>query len=81
MGRKLMRQFDDAALAAARKWQANMPSEAGALSPKERTSTTVINYSTGDSAMPYGKKGVWVPVHRTPKRPVPWLSGDAAGAT
>jgi len=79
-GRKLMHEFDAAALAAARKWQAVMPPNASALSPKQRTNTSAITYSLSDGTMPYGRKGVWVAVVRTPKRAVPWLAGDASEA-
>jgi hypothetical protein len=79
--RKFMRQFEEAALAAARKWQASVPADGLARSDKDRTSTVLVNYTSGTLAtMPYSQKGAWVPVMRTPKRPVPWLAADAAEA-
>lgn len=74
-----MRQLEQAALAAARKWTFTVPEGFASRSLKERTSMTQVVFlldSPGGGGSWY-RPGAWLEVLRAPARPVEWLGPDA----
>lgn len=64
------RQFEQNALAAARRWTFNVPPGAEAWTGAEMTGTTEVEYMLRyDTSV----AGQWVPVLRGPKRPISWM--------
>ena len=72
--------FEQASVAAARKWTVEVKVKPGAT-PTERdyTAYTTVDYvltAPGQRRVPYQEPtGTWREVSRTPKRPMPWLAG------
>lgn len=76
--RRNIRVFEDAAIAAARRWTFNVPPGGATRSAGEMTVSTDVEYQIRYDT---GVAGQWVPVRRAPKRPIAWLSRDQAEDT
>jgi hypothetical protein len=74
--RRAIAMFEKSALAAARKWTANVPGEFGARPPERRTAMTAVVYTIPMKGFDAFAAGQWVEVQRSPKRPVDWLPAE-----
>jgi len=75
---KAIKQFEDATLAAVRKWTVSVQVKPGApTSAKDFTTYTTVDYRMGDG--PNGDiPGEWRRVSRTPRAALPWLPATEA---